>query len=128
MWDINQSLPESAPQSETPRHTRLALAIHIRPPDYLYGALPLRHINTSRLRRFVMLMHHESAIVAGRHTGIRAACIHYAVRRLEDRLSTQLFVREASSMHRTAAAQRLYPCAIRLLSMWDNLVAESVRA
>lgn len=128
MWDIDQVEPESAPPSETPRHTRLALSLPIRPPDYLYGALPLRHINTTHLRRFVMLMHHESAIAAERHTGIRAACIHYAIRRLEDRLSTKLFIREASSMHPTAAAQRLYPCAIRLLSMWDSLVAESTRA
>ena len=75
-----------------------------------------------------MLMQHESAIAAERHTGIRAACIHYAIRRLEDRLGTTLFLREAASMQPTAAARRLYPCAIRLLSMWDTLVAESAAA
>ncbi len=125
MWDIDKAKQDSALLGSAPRRTRLAVSLPVRPPDSVHGPLPLRHINTIHLRRFVMLMQHESAIAAERHTGIRAACIHYAIRRLEDRFGTTLFVREASSMHPTAAAHRLYPCAIRLLSMWDSLVAES---
>jgi hypothetical protein len=48
----------------------------------------------------------------------------YAVRCIEDRLSTTLFERNGTTMRPTAAAHRLYPCAIRLLEMWDELIAE----
>lgn len=128
MWDIDKAKPDSALPGSAPRRPRLARSLPVRPPDSLHAPLPVRHINTTQLRRFVMLMQHESAIAAERHTGIRAACIHYAIRRLEDRLGTTLFSREAASMHPTAAARRLYPCAVRLLSMWDSLVAESTGA
>lgn len=128
MWDTNNAPPDSAMLRRAPQRRRLAVSLPIRPPDSHHAPLPLRHINTTHLRRFVMMMQHESAIAAERHTGIRAACIHYAIRRLEDRLGTTLFLREPSSMQPTAAARRLYPCAIRLLWMWDSLVAESTGA
>jgi hypothetical protein len=128
MTDTHHAPPDAAPLRRAPQRRRLAVALPVRPPESHHAPLPLRHINTTHLRRFVMLMQHESAIAAERHTGIRAACIHYAIRRLEDRLGTTLFLREAASMQPTAAARRLYPCAIRLLSMWDTLVAESAAA
>lgn len=128
MWDIDKAKPDSALPGSPPRRPRLARSLPVRPPDGPKAPLPVRHINTTQLRRFVILMQHESAIAAERHTGIRAACIHYAIRRLEDRLGTTLFAREAASMHPTAAARRLYPCAVQLLSMWDRIVAESTGA
>jgi len=70
------------------------------------------------------MMQFRSASAAERHSGIKAAGILYAVRCIEDRLSTTLFERNGTTMRPTAAAHRLYPCAIRLLEMWDELIAE----
>lgn len=124
MWYPN-TRPGAEMPASAPRRSRQAFALPVRPPQKsLQPALPLRHINTNQLRRFVLLMHHRSAIAAERHSGIRAACILYAIRRVEERLGITLFTREATTMQPTAAAIRLYPCAIRLLLMWDSLMAE----
>jgi len=109
-----------------PYRRRMSVALPVRPPGDPMAAQPIRHVNTSHLRRFVLLMQYCSAVEAARHSGINPPCFHYAVRRLEDRLGTALFVREASSMHPTAAARRLYPCAVRLLAMWDDLVEPGI--
>ncbi|MEN7530621.1 MULTISPECIES: LysR family transcriptional regulator [unclassified Cupriavidus] len=102
------------------------MALPVRPPeDVQHPNTPIRHVNTDHLRRFVLLMQFRSAIAAERHSGIRAACILYATRRIEERLGVALFTRESTQMHPTAAAVRLYPCAIRLLSMWDTLMADT---
>lgn len=130
-WPTDNVPAEPSSPAGPAGRERLAVTLPVRPPQALHAPhalhapLPERHINTAHLRRFVILMHHETAVAAQRHTGVRAACIHYAIRRLEDRLGTALFEREGSSMRPTAAARRLYPCAIRLLAMWDSLVDQS---
>lgn len=116
--------PQSGMTGSASGHRRLAIALPVRSPEESRAAPLTRHVSTTHLRRFVMLMQYESAVVAERHTGVKAASIHYAVHRLEDRLGTVLFTRSASSIVPTAAAERLFPCAIRLLSMWDRLVEQ----
>lgn len=108
-----------------PRHGRLALALPVRAPEECRPAPPARHVSTTHLRRFVLLMQYESAVAAEHYTGVRAASIRYAVQRLEERLGTALFNRSPSAMSPTAAADRLYPCAVRLLDMWDTLTGGS---
>lgn len=123
MWNTASKRAERLP-AEGPRPVRQAMALPVRPPEVLYGSLPIRHVNTCQLRRFVLMMQFRSASAAERHSGIKAAGILYAVRCIEDRLSTKLFERNGTTMRPTAAAHRLYPCAIRLLEMWDELIAE----
>lgn len=113
----------SWPKSVT-SHERRAVALPVRLPDSLYGPLPIRHVNTIHLRRFVLMMQYQSASAVERHAGVRSACVLYAIRRIEDRLSTTLFIRDATTLYPTAAAHRLYPCAVRLLAMWDALIAD----
>ncbi|WP_404995289.1 LysR family transcriptional regulator [Cupriavidus pauculus] len=123
MWNTASKRADGL-AAEGPRHVRQAMALPVRPPEVLYGSLPIRHVNTCQLRRFVLMMQFRSASAAERHSGIKAAGILYAVRCIEDRLSTTLFERNGTTMRPTAAAHRLYPCAIRLLEMWDELIAE----
>lgn len=123
MWNTASKRAERLP-AEGPRPVRQAMALPVRPPEVLYGSLPIRHVNTCQLRRFVLMMQFRSASAAERHSGIKAAGVLYAVRCIEDRLSTKLFERNGTTMRPTAAAHRLYPCAIRLLEMWDELIAE----
>ncbi|WP_258096443.1 hypothetical protein, partial [Klebsiella pneumoniae] len=58
-----------------PRHGRLALALPVRAPEECRPAPPARHVSTTHLRRFVLLMQYESAVAAEHYTGVRAASI-----------------------------------------------------
>ncbi|RZT36350.1 LysR family transcriptional regulator [Cupriavidus agavae] len=127
MWSTHPPRKPDPPGSTpAPERERYTVALPVRPPeDFQHHNPPIRHVNTGHLRRFILLMQFRSAIAAERHSGIRAACILYATRRIEERLGVVLFIRESNQMLPTPAAIRLYPCAVRLLAMWDTIIEDS---
>lgn len=101
---------------------RRAIALPLRPPGEALHCLPTRYVNTRVLRVFLLVMRYGSASNVCRASGIKPASIHYSIRRLEEVLGVVLFRRQTQRMLPTSAAHRLYPCAVRLVSMWDSLI------
>lgn len=103
---------------------RNATSLPVRAPGEARLPWSTRHVNTRNLRIFLLVMHWGAAGPASRTSGIKPAAILYAIRRLEEALGVNLFRRRPPEMVPTCAAQRLYPCALRFLAMWDDVMAD----
>lgn len=89
-----------------------------------YNTSPMRNLDTALLRSFVAIAESGSMTAAANALNLTQGAVSQQIKRLEEVLSTSLFERERRGLKLTAAGERLFGKAKRLLGLNDEICAD----